>query len=101
MYVFRLSTWQHLLISAVVNVLLHIYAVHAWPNSESTDENGPKYTNLNGNANGHARSTSEQIQDAEAFELHGLISDDEEGPSTSMGPRKNSDEELGKDESRH
>ncbi|CAG8026744.1 unnamed protein product [Penicillium salamii] len=82
-----------------VNVLLHIYAVHAWPNSESTDQNGPKYTNLNANANGHARSTSQQIQDAEAFELHGLISDDEEGPS--MGPRKNSDEELGKEASRH
>jgi hypothetical protein len=94
-----LALFQHLLISTVVNVLLHIYAVHAWPNSESTDQNGPKYTNLNGNANGHARSTSQQIQDAEAFELHGLISDDEEGPS--MGPRKNSDEELGKDESRH
>lgn len=85
----------------VVNVLVHIYAVHAWPNSESTDQNGPRYTSLNrdANTNGHARSTSQQIQDAEAFELHGLISDDEEGPS--MGPRKDSDEELGKDESRH
>ncbi|CAG8346867.1 unnamed protein product, partial [Penicillium salamii] len=82
-----------------VNVLLHIYAVHAWPNSESTDQNGPKYTTLSANANGHARSASQQIQDAEAFELHGLISDDEEGPS--MGPRKNSDEELGKEASRH
>ncbi|CAI7599509.1 unnamed protein product [Penicillium bialowiezense] len=84
-----------------VNVLVHIYAVHAWPNSESTDQNGPRYTSLNrdANTNGHARSTSQQIQDAEAFELHGLISDDEEGPS--MGPRKDSDEELGKDESRH
>jgi len=91
--------FKHPLISTVVNILLHIYAVHAWPNSESTDQNGPKYTTLNGNANGHARSTSQQIQDAEAFELHGLISDDEEGPS--MGPRKNSDEELGKAESRH
>lgn len=80
-------------------MLLHIYAVHAWPNSESTDQNGPRYTSLNrgANTNGHTRSTSQQIQDAEAFELHGLISDDEEGPS--MGPRKDSDEELGKDES--
>jgi hypothetical protein len=83
----------------VVNVLLHIYAVHAWPNSESTTQDGPVYSNLNGNVNGRARSNSQQIQDAEAFELHGLISDDEEGPS--MGPRKNSDEELGKDEGRH
>lgn len=73
--------------------------MHAWPNSESTDQDGPKYSTLNGNANGHARSTSQQIQDAEAFELHGLISDDEEGPS--MGPRKHSDEELGKDETHH
>ncbi|CAG7920114.1 unnamed protein product [Penicillium olsonii] len=83
-----------------VNVLLHIYAVHAWPNSDSTDQDGPKYTsinrngNANGNANGHARSTSQQIQDAEAYELHGLVSDDEE--DLPMGPRRNSDEELGK-----
>ncbi|KAJ6146530.1 hypothetical protein N7497_008512 [Penicillium chrysogenum] len=82
-----------------VNILLHIYAVHAWPNSESTNQDGPMYSTLNGNANGRARSNSQQIQDAEAFELHGLISDDEEGPS--MGPRKNSDEELGKEETRH
>ena len=74
--------------------------MHTWPNSESTNQDGPKYSSLNGNANGHARSTSQQIQDAEAFELHGLISDDEEGPSV-VGPRKNSDEELGKDESHH
>jgi hypothetical protein len=83
----------------VVNILLHIYAVHAWPNSESTNQDGPMYSTLNGNANGRARSNSQQIQDAEAFELHGLISDEEEGPS--MGPRKNSDEELGKEEGRH
>ncbi|KAI2765627.1 hypothetical protein DTO012A8_9148 [Penicillium roqueforti] len=81
-----------------VNILLHLYAVHAWPNSESTNQDGPMYSTLNGNANvnGRARSNSQQIQDAEAFELHGLISDDDEGPS--MGPRKNSDEELGKEE---
>lgn len=94
------TSCEHSLTFTVVNVLLHIYAVHAWPNSDSTDQDGPKYTsinrngNANGNANGHARSTSQQIQDAEAYELHGLVSDDEEDLPT--GPRRNSDEELGK-----
>lgn len=51
--------------------------------------------------NGHARSPSEaqRIQDAEAFELQGLISDEEDENRTSrdtrrMGPRKSEDEET-------
>jgi hypothetical protein len=51
--------------------------------------------------NGRTRSASEaqQIHDAETFELHGLISedDDEDAPSASgehqMGPKKATDEE--------
>ncbi|KAJ5641514.1 Protein YTP1 [Penicillium lividum] len=81
-----------------VNVLLHIYAVHAWPNGN--EEEAPKYTNANGthmNGNGRARSNSEaqRIQDAEGFELQGLISEDEDEEGTSMGPKKTTDEEMG------
>lgn len=89
----------------VVNILLHIYAVHAWPNSarpsarsrsSSTADPVQDSTFMNG----HARSASEaqQVHDAEAFELQGLISDeeDEDAPghrNRSMGPRKVEDEE--------
>ncbi|KAH1655352.1 hypothetical protein KXX16_007720 [Aspergillus fumigatus] len=88
-----------------VNILLHIYAVHAWPNSakpsvhsrsSSTTDPVQDSTYING----HARSASEtqQVHDAEAFELQGLISDeeDEDVPGNrnhSMGPRKAEDEE--------
>ncbi|KAJ5232035.1 Protein YTP1 [Penicillium chermesinum] len=82
-----------------VNVLLHIYAVHAWPNGPEEETEGQgKYTNVNG-INGRARSQSEtqRIHDAEGFELEGLISDEEEGESSSMGPKRSLDEELGKE----
>jgi hypothetical protein len=88
-----------------VNILLHIYAVHAWPNSaklsahsrsSSTTDPVQDSTFING----HARSASEtqQVHDAEAFELQGLISDeeDEDVPGNrnhAMGPRKAEDEE--------
>ncbi|RHZ71690.1 hypothetical protein CDV55_107870 [Aspergillus turcosus] len=88
-----------------VNILLHIYAVHAWPNSakpsarsrsSSTTDPVQDSTFMNG----HARSASEaqQVHDAEAFELQGLISDeeDEDAPghrNRTMGPRKVEDEE--------
>ncbi|KAJ5095084.1 Protein YTP1 [Penicillium argentinense] len=84
-----------------VNVLLHIYAIHAWPEEDSAEEESDpesrgKYTSANG-LNGRARSQSEaqRIQDAETFELQGLISDEEEEGS-SMGPRKRG-EEMGKE----
>ncbi|KAJ5953479.1 Protein YTP1 [Penicillium verhagenii] len=88
-----------------VNVLLHIYAVHAWP--QGNEEEAPKYTNPNGtymNGNGRARSNSEaqRIQDAEGFELQGLISDEEdEEEGTPMGPKKTTDEEMGTKETTH
>ncbi|PYH88447.1 hypothetical protein BO71DRAFT_403848 [Aspergillus ellipticus CBS 707.79] len=98
-----------------VNVLLHIYAVHAWPESAkapsrpSTEDAGegssgyrPPRSQPNGHlTNGHARSASEarHLHDAEEFELQGLISDEEEDAkalgedSHPMGPRKVEDEE--------
>lgn len=50
--------------------------------------------------NGRARSASEaqRIHDAEAFELQGLISEDEEETGgSSMGPKKAGDEEMAKE----
>lgn len=52
--------------------------------------------------NGHTRTPSEtqRVQDAEAFELQGLVSDeDDEGGESSMGPRRHDDEEMGKEAS--
>lgn len=111
-------------------MLLHIYAVHAWPdsakaprfteNGESEGEGSSRskshrpqasLSRLNG-LNGHVRSNSEhqRIHDAEAFELQGLISDEEDedktagGEGHSMGPRRVGDEEnsplVGKETSR-
>ena len=39
------------------------------------------------------------MQDAEAFELQGLVSDEEEAGESSMGPRRHEDEEMGKEAS--
>ncbi|KAK2744958.1 hypothetical protein FQN57_004088 [Myotisia sp. PD_48] len=73
----------------LVNVLLHIYAVHAWPESAEHDRSRPQRPHHRAStsftdgppslpvvANGHARSNSENrhIRDAEEFELEGLIS---------------------------
>lgn len=95
---------RHILTNAVVNVLLHIYAVHAWPQEESTDgqEGHGKHANANGGyMNGRVRSTSEaqRIHDAETFELQGLISEEEEEAGSSMGPKKANDEEMAKEDS--
>lgn len=87
---------------SVVNMLLHIYAVHAWPESavSPTTAEGSQRAQPSSLPNGHARTLSEsqRIQDAEAFELQGLISDEENEAETangnhSLGPRKSSDEE--------
>lgn len=96
---------RHKLTETVVNILLHIYAVHAWPEEESADgqEGCGKYANANGSyMNGRARSTSEaqRIHDAETFELQGLISEEEEEAGSSMGPKKANDEEMAKEHSR-
>lgn len=100
---FNCTTW---LTTAVVNILLHIYAVHAWPEASEEDdspEGRGKYTNVNGSnyMNGHTRTPSEtqRVQDAEAFELQGLVSDEEEAGESSMGPRRHEDEEMGKEAS--
>lgn len=82
-----------------VNILLHIYAVHAFAESTSThnpraDQFMPKlqrqdssssYTVVNegypngssGSGNARSRAEAQQIQDAESFELQGLISEDD------------------------
>jgi hypothetical protein len=93
-----------LIFTVVVNILLNIYAVHAWPDSAkpSTDSRSLSTTDPAqiSFVNDHSRSRSEgqQINDTEAFELQGLISDeeDEDGPGNrdhAMGPRKAEDEE--------
>lgn len=65
-----------------VNVLLHIYAVYAWP--MKTD---PEASRINRHANGHARTPSQRLmRDAEEFELEGLMSDGTEEAKT---PRAN------------
>ncbi|KAL3488901.1 hypothetical protein BJX62DRAFT_239602 [Aspergillus germanicus] len=103
-----------------VNILLHIYAVHAWPESTQPpthsrsssieDEDAgagpsnskPHRSRPNGAyMNGHARSPSEaqRIQDAETFELQGLISDEDDDAKSidlrdgRLGPKKLEDEE--------
>ena len=82
----------YLLTIQVVNLLLHIYAVHAWPESaqvQDTDleEDGVPKPHMNG----HARSPSEarHIQDAEAFELQGLISDEDEARAAEQEHKAN------------
>lgn len=91
------------LICLVVNILLHIYAVHAWPESAKARPNDDDIDTEDGahpkpfRANGHARAPSEarHIHDAEAFELQGLISDEEEEARAEHQGRhqKNEDEE--------
>ncbi|CAI7589797.1 unnamed protein product [Penicillium pancosmium] len=92
-----------------VNVLLHIYAVHTWPREEDAidpeeaeAQSRGKYTTANGGyTNGRARSNSEaqRIQDAEGFELQGLISDEEDEPTSSVAPKRKHDQvDLDKEE---
>lgn len=66
----------------VVNMLLHLYAVHAWGQTTKSDAETPR---TNGMANGHAdrrtndyARTDRRIRDAEEFELEGIDSDDED-----------------------
>ena len=98
-----------------VNMLLHLYAVHAWPDDETngrkdtrahsrnasvalgpqrpgilkhySDAESPTTNGINDSANRklkmprHVPTDSQQVRDAEEFELEGLITDgeDEEG----------------------
>lgn len=97
-----------------VNILLYVYATHAWPEDESngTRSNHPrprgptgvaharKASTMNGNGilpgpvNGSAllprqRNTdSQQVRDAEEFELEGLISEGEEEDSPRIAKKE-------------
>jgi hypothetical protein len=65
---------------AVVNMLIHLYAVHAWGQTSKSDSEAPRANGMmNGHANGHARA-DRRVRDAEEFELAGLDSDDEDVP---------------------
>ncbi|KAF2474341.1 integral membrane protein-like protein [Lindgomyces ingoldianus] len=67
-----------------VNMLLHLYAVHAWGMNSKSDAEAPR---ANGMPNGHAR-VDRQVRDAEEFELEGLMSEDEaQGPVQSKEGR--------------
>jgi len=95
-----------------VNMLLHLYAVYAWPDDETngrkearlhsrnasvaigtprpgilkrySDSESPITHGINGSANGKVKmprqrpADSQQVRDAEEFELEGLITDGEE-----------------------
>lgn len=80
-----------------VNILLHIYAVHTWPEDVDTEQRSSsrgesatkRHSNtpgMNGSAHGngklklpkHRPTDSQQVRDAEEFELEGLISDADE-----------------------
>ena len=62
----------------VVNMLLHLYAVHAWGQTSKSDTEAPRTNGLtNGHANGHVRA-DRRIREAEEFELEGLDSDDDD-----------------------
>lgn len=60
-----------------VNMLIHLYAVHAWTEDDKADLETPHLNgNVNGHANGYARVDT-RVRDAEEFELGGLDSDDD------------------------
>lgn len=61
-----------------VNMLLHLYAVHAWGQNSKADAEAPR---VNGHANGHVRTDS-RARDAEEFELEGLMSDEEDADNS-------------------
>lgn len=66
--------------STVVNMLIHLYAVHAWGEDFKADAEAPR---ANGLTNGHRQpngyaQANRRIQEAEEFELDGIDSDDED-----------------------
>jgi hypothetical protein len=107
-----------------VNILLHVYAVHAWPDDESNGQialarhmsrsasvagfkiGGGHSKRLSSAVNGdaglpngnmhsgasrvprHRPTDSQQVRDAEEFELEGLISEEDESPTTKDMRRK-------------
>ncbi len=106
----------------LVNILLYVYAAHAWPDDESNGlrpppsarslsvamtAGGPSgharklsvlpQTGMNGSAasahrlpkpQAHRVTDSQQVRDAEEFELEGLISDDGEGDESPAAHKK-------------
>ncbi|KAF2012888.1 hypothetical protein BU24DRAFT_435225 [Aaosphaeria arxii CBS 175.79] len=86
-YVFILFSISFLLF-LFVNMLLHLYAVHAWNSPAKSDPTLPARTAPpNGHPNGHARA-DRRIRDAEEFELEGLISEDDEDTKPEGKPRQ-------------
>lgn len=72
---------QTRLILTVVNMLVHLYAVHAWGENSKEDAEAPRRNGYaNGHANGYAR-VDNRVRDAHEFELEGLDSDDDEESS--------------------
>ena len=87
-----------------VNVLLHVYAVHVWPETAvrskvsrpnvyrlvHANANGNEITPPSNRMNGHVRTASEsrRISEAEAYELRGLISDESEDVLDVNGNRR-------------
>ena len=96
------------LLYLLVNILLYVYASHAWPDDETNgmrvtrnrplSSAGPSHSRkvsvlhgMNGGAPGpangsvrlprHRGTDSQQVRDAEEFELEGLISEGEEDGS--------------------
>jgi hypothetical protein len=65
-------------------MLIHLYAVHAWSQQPKSDPEAPR---ANGHANGHVRPADRRVQEAEEFELEGLISDDEAESPVEKGKR--------------
>jgi hypothetical protein len=106
-----------------VNMLLHLYAVHAWPDDETngrkearlhsrnasvalgsqrpgilkrySDAESPTTNGVHGGANGkvkmprHRPTDSQQVRDAEEFELEGLITDGEDDEGIADLKQKN------------
>lgn len=75
----------------VVNMLLHLYAVHAWPTIKPK-KSDPETPRGKGTPNGHARTPHRTIHDAEEFELEGLMTDEEEDPETPRAKALNAEE---------
>lgn len=68
----------------VANLLIHLYAVHAFQDSKS-DAEAP---HANGAPNGYAR-VDHRVRDAEEFELEGLTDDEDDGESLHKEGRTN------------
>ncbi|KAJ9642965.1 hypothetical protein H2199_004487 [Coniosporium tulheliwenetii] len=77
-----------------VNMLLHLYATHAWPAPTKPDvESPPQHRRSSSMPNGQPHRPNghveRQIRDAEEFELEGLMTDDDE-PDAAAAKRNGS-----------